>query len=200
VELDEILGARGLNTLMFTDPYAKFCFTANLASKFKRTIYLDLDTTFTAYLRAGLVRAAGVDVYLPSGTNFIPMIKDVLSSMESSDLVIFDSVNSFYSLFRVQEKSLGGLNHLLSILLMLLVRRGVDCRVPVLATSMLRYRHLAGWIQSPTSRRLLQNKSQVKLKVDWQKPQACLVLTVVGHESIPAGTEMVCENTAVLTT
>ncbi len=184
---------------MFTDPYAKFCFTANLASKFRRPVYFDLDTTFTAYLRAGLVKTADVEVYLPSESNFISMLKQLLSSVESSDLVIFDSVNSFYSLFRLQEKSLGSLNHLLSILLMLLVRRGVDCKVPVLATSMLRYRHAAGWIQSPTSRRLLQNKSAVKLKVDWQEHQE-LILTVLGHESIPEGSEMVCENTAVLTT
>ncbi len=184
---------------MFADPYAKFCFTANLASKFKRPIYFDLDTTFTAYLRAGLVKAAGVDIYLPSESNFILMLKDVLSSIETSDLVIFDSVNSFYSLFRLPEKSLGSLNHLLSILLMLLVRRGMDCRVPVLATSMLRYRHAAGWIQSPTSRRLLQNKSAVKLKVDWQEPQDSLILTVLGHGSVPEGSEMICENTAVLT-
>lgn len=184
---------------MFTDPYAKLCFTARLASEFRRTIYLDLDTTFTAYLRAGFVRADGVDVYLPSEGTFISMLKDVLSSIESNDLVIFDSVNSFYSLFGLQEKSLGSLNHLLSILLMLLVRRGVDCRVPVLATSMLRYRHSAGWIQSPTSRRLLQNKSAVRMKVDWQEPQDSMILTVLGHESIPEGSEMVYKNTAIPT-
>jgi hypothetical protein len=184
---------------MFSDPYAKFCFTANLASKFRKPIYFDLDTTFTAYLRAGLVKTAGVDIYLPSERNFISMLSDVLSSIETSDLVIFDSVNSFYSLFRLREKSLGSHNHLLSVLLMLLVRRGVDCRVPILATSMLRYRNAAGWIQSPTSRRLLQNKSAAKLKVDWQKPQDSLILTVLGHDSIPEGSEMVCENTAVIT-
>ncbi|HEY7734626.1 MAG TPA: hypothetical protein VIB07_07525 [Nitrososphaera sp.] len=198
MEFHEILSARGLNTLMFTDPYAKFCFTANLASRFSRPIYFDLDTTFTAYLRAGLVKARA-DIYLPSESNFILMLKDVLSSIETSDLVIFDSVNSFYSLFRLPEKSLGSRNHLLSILLMLLVRRGVDCRVPVLATSMLRYRHAGGWIQSPTSRRLLQNKSAVKLKVEWREPQNSLILTVLEHDSIPQGSELVCENTAVLT-
>jgi hypothetical protein len=122
--ISKILSTRGLNTLMFSDPYAKLCFVAHLASQFEKTIYVDLDTMFTAYLNAGLVHAKNsVDVYLPSEGMLAPMIKDVLASMSASSLVIFDSVNSFYSLFRTQERGTGGLNHLLSVLLMLVVRR-----------------------------------------------------------------------------
>ena len=175
----------GLNTLMFTDPYAKLCYTVHLASQFDRIIYIDLDTTFTAYFNAGFVHTNGiVDIYLPSEGRLAAMTKDVLGSMGDSSLVIFDSVNSFYNLFPIRQR-MGSLNHLLSVLVMLLVRRGVDVNVPVLATSMLRYRKDGGWVQSPASRRLLQRKSAVKLSVEWHESN--LALKIVQHESIEAG-------------
>jgi hypothetical protein len=177
---------------MFSDPYAKLCFTAHLVSQFDRVTYIDLDTTFAAYFNIGLIKANRVDVYLPSESNI--MIKDALESMGKSSLVIFDSVNSFYNLFRVQERT-GGLNHLLSVLLMLLVRRGVDENIPALATSMLRYRKDRGWVQSPASRRLLQYKSAARLRVE--RVESDLAVTVVEHESIPAGTQLVYKGSLI---
>jgi hypothetical protein len=179
---------------MFSDPYAKLCFAAHLVSQFEKVTYVDLDTTFTAYFNAGLVRANRVDIYLPSEGRLVPMVKDVLESMGKSSLVIFDSVNSFYNLFRAQGR-MGGLNHLLSVLLMLLVRRGVDEKVPVLATSMLRYRKDAGWVQSPASRRLLQRKSAVMLSVE--RPGSDLAVTILEHESMPAGTQVVYNDSLI---
>jgi hypothetical protein len=114
--------------------------------------------------------------------------------MWKNSLVIFDSVNSFYNLFRGRAKT-GGLNHLLSVLLMLLVRRGMDENIPVLATSMLRYRKDGGWVQSPASRRLLQRKSVARLSVE--RVQGDLALTVVEHESIPAGTQIVYKDSLI---
>jgi hypothetical protein len=183
----KILSTGGLNTLMFTDPYAKLCYTVHLASQFDRVIYVDLDTTFTAYFNARLVQTNRVDIYLPSEGRLAVMIKDVLESMRDSSLVIFDSVNSFYNLFPIRER-VGSLNHLLSVLIMLLVRRGVDLNIPVLVTSMLRYRKDGGWVQSPTSRRLLQRKSIVKLSVEWHERRSDLALKILQHESIDGGT------------
>lgn len=183
---EKMLSTRGLNTLMFSDPYAKLCFTVQLAFEYDKVTYIDLDTTFAAYFNAGLVQPGSVDVYLPSEGRLVPMIKDALESMGRSELVIFDSVNSFYNLFPVQET--GDLNHLLSVLLMLLVRRGVDEGIPVLATSMLRYRKDGGWVQSPASRRLLKSKSAARLSVE--RAGSEIVVTVVEHESIPAGTRV----------
>jgi hypothetical protein len=181
----KILSMGGLNTLVFTDPYAKLCYTVHLASQFDRIIYIDLDTTFTAYFNAGFVHTNSiVDIYLPSEGRLAAMTKDVLESMGDSSLVIFDSVNSFYNLFPIRQR-MGSLNHLLSVLIMLLVRRGLDANVPVLATSMLRYRKDGGWVQSPASRRLLQRKSAVKLSVEWHESD--LALKIVQHESIEAG-------------
>jgi hypothetical protein len=194
---NKILSARGLNTLMFSDPYAKLCFAAHLVSQFDKVTYIDLDTTFAAYFNAGLVKANKVDIYLPSEGRLVPMIKDALGSMADSSLVIFDSVNSFYNLFKMQERT-GGLNHMLSVLLMLLVRRGVDEGVPVLATSMLRYRKDGGWVQSPASRRLLQSKSAAWLRVERTEGDD-LTVTVVRHESIPAGTQVVYNKDSLIT-
>ena len=189
-----ILSTRCLNTLMFSDPYAKLCFTAHLASQFEKVTYIDLDTTFTAYFHAGFIPANRIDIYLPSEGRLMPMIKDALESMDTSSLVIFDSVNSFYNLFRAREKT-GNLNHLLSVLLMLLVRRGVDENVPVLATSMLRYRKDGGWLQSPASRRLLQSKSAAMLSVE--RTGSDIVVAVVEHKSIAAGTQVVYKDSLI---
>src|SRR5262245_31921935 len=168
---------------MFTDPYAKLCYTAHLTSQYDRVIYVDLDTTFTAYFNAGFVETNRVDIYLPSEGKLAALTKDVLESMYDKSLVIFDSVNSFHNLFPIREK-VGSLNHLLSVLVMLLVRRGVDLNIPVLVTSMLRYRRKDGvWVQSPASRRLLQHKSVVKLSVEWSDSHD-LALKVLKHESI----------------
>jgi len=178
---------------MFVDPFAKLCYTSLLTSQFDKVIYIDLDTMFTGYLITGLIRVTNhLDIYLPTEDHFTFLIKDVLASMQSASLVIVDSVNSFYNLFRLQETKIGSLNHLLSVLLMLLVRQGIDIGVPVLATSMLRYKKEHGWTQSPASRRLLQHKSAVMLNVELRNKD--LVVKVLGHESMPPGSELIFRN------
>src|ERR671919_341049 len=66
-EMSELLSTDGLNTLTFSDPYARLCFTSMITralidSEFsnqnkarRRALYIDTDTTFTAYLTAGLI-------------------------------------------------------------------------------------------------------------------------------------------------
>jgi hypothetical protein len=179
---------------MFSDPYAKLCFVAHIASQFEKASYVDLDATFTAYLNAGLIQPGKVDTYLPSEGRLVPMVKDVIESIGESRLVIFDSVNSFYNLFP-SKVEIGDLNHLLSVLLMLLVRRGLDEGVPVLATSMLRYRKDKGWVQSPASRRLLQHKSAARMSVE--RSEDDLAVTIVEHESIPAGTQLTYKDSLI---
>jgi hypothetical protein len=192
-----ILSTLGLNTLMFKDPYAKICYTSLLASQFDNVIYVDLDTVFTAYFMAGLIDATNhLDIYLPSEGKFTFMIKEVVASMQSRSVVIFDSVNSFYNMFRMQGMRIGNLNHLLSVIIMLLVRQGIDTGVPILATSMLRHRKVGGWIQSPASRRLLQHKSSVRLSVEIHNNKDVAV-KIVEHESIPAGTELIYNNSII---
>lgn len=186
-----MLSKKGLNTLLFSDPYAKMCCTAAFAGG-GNAAYIDLDTTFSAYLKARIISADSVDVYLPSEGGFVDMLEQVLGRMQGRSLVIVDSINSFYAMyygyFRKNERAGGNLNHLLSVLLMLLVRQGVSLGVPVLATSMLRFRKEGGWKQSPASRRLLQTKSAVRMEAG--RAGDSVTLKVLAHESIPEGTEI----------
>lgn len=205
--LASLLSKKGLNTLLFSDPYAKLCCTAMLAAEGRenaKVVYFDLDTTFSAYLKAGVIQAQGVDVYLPSEGKLVVMLKDAMARMAKKEcsLVIFDSINSFYTMYynsyyrRSESGERGGrggaaagnINHLLSVLLMLLVRQGVSHGVPVLATSMLRFRKEGGWKQSPASRRLLQKKSASRFEVERAGDE--IVVKVLEHEKVPAGTSL----------
>lgn len=210
-----VLSTKGLNTVLFTDPYAKLCYMAELAlpssssspSSEKRMMaaYIDLDTMFSAYFKAGLINGgkeddAAVDIYLPTEGRFLSMFNRILAGIQRQQqqqysLVIVDSINSFYTMYyglysssdgRRERAAGGSLNHLLSVLLMLLVRRASSEDVPVVATSMLRYRKEGGWKQSPASRRLLQQKSATRSKVDLVGNE--LVLRILAHENIPEGT------------
>ena len=53
--LCDLLTIGGLNTLLFYNPYAKLCFTSTITSYFKKTTYLDFDTTYTAYTKSNLI-------------------------------------------------------------------------------------------------------------------------------------------------
>ena len=173
---NDIVSADGLNTLIFNDPYAKLCFTSMLASKYQKIIYIDLDTVFTAYVSAGLLLKNmnnadnTIKIYLPSEGRFEPLMMDIIDSMPGSSIVIFDSVNSFYNMYykKIDIHSghgISNLNHLLSIFLMLLLKYGKILNIPILVTSMIRYKKDNIWVQSPASKRLLQKKSIVKLNV-----------------------------------
>jgi hypothetical protein len=63
--------------------------------------------------------------------------------------------------------TVGRLNHLLSIYVMLLVKHGLTVNIPVLVTSMVRYKKMSEgiWVKAPTCRRLLDQKSIVKMSV-----------------------------------
>lgn len=299
--LREILITRGLNSLTFDDPYAKLCFTTMVVQAlahpperhqgktYKRTLYIDTDTTFTAYLMAGLIlkdhyvsppttknaqnvfmsdctdrRGEAipahddgisiidknvieantnheidkrlVQIFLPSEGRFEYLLGDVIATMSEASIVIFDSLNSFYNMYPVsytesrltkqslrkkrhesQEKkqeadlsittstanessmqkgqengeprrppyTIGRLNHLLSTFIMLLVKHGIYYDIPVLVTSMVRYKKVSGdmWIKSHACRRLLSQKSIVRLSIEMLNEND-LAVNIMKHPSI----------------
>src|SRR5919108_2017046 len=284
--LREIFTTRGLNSLIFDDPYAKLCFTTMVVQALahpserhqvkthRRTLYIDTNTAFTAYLMAGLILkdhyvsppttkntqsvfmsdctdrrgevipvhndgistidknviAANINheidkrlvqVFLPTEGRFEYLLGDVIASMPEASIVIFDSLTSFYNMYPVsdtqskptkqflrkghqesqqrnQEEELsengelrslrypvGRLNHLLSIFIMLLVKHGVYCDIPVLVTSMVRYKKISGdvWIKSYACRRLLNKKSIVRLSVEMLNEND-LAVNIMKHPSI----------------
>jgi len=193
VDIRDVLTTSGLNTLTFTDPFNKLAFTSLIASRFQRTLYIDLDSTYSAYANAGLIPAQGVDIFLPEKGRFMHCFANAIADLEQGrhSLVIFDSVSSFYSLYPPEQK-MGPLNRLLCILVMLLVRCGIDLHFPVLITSMLRYRNEKGWVQSPAAKRLVEMKSVVRLSaIRFEDRQAIEIQT---HPFLDAGTRFDYEN------
>jgi hypothetical protein len=298
----ELLSTDGLNTLTFGDPYAKLCFTTmitkaltyqssnNQNKTHKRVLYIDTDTTFTAYLMAGLVLKntdwipnhknirsdhnnnnksvvdnsnneniiinSGnkdmderlVQVFLPSEGRFESLLGDAIASMPEASIMIFDSLNSFYNMYSgpwyeteiIEERAIqkkgnnnetqgsseqlwrlrasqrkeknnnllqpshksakengdgwskpkspyttGRLNHLLSIFIMLLVQHGIYYKIPVLVTSMVRYKKVSEdlWVKAPACRRLLNQKSRVRLSVEMLNDND-LSVNIMKHPSL----------------
>ena len=203
-----ILSSNGLNTLTFNDPYAKLCFTAMIASRCRKLIYIDLDTAFTAYVKAGLLLKnitnfdKIIEIYLPREDRFESILTDIINSMSDSSVVIFDSVNSFYNMYykKINADSrhrMSNLNHLLSIFLMLLLKHGISLNIPVLATSMIRYKKKDGeWKMSLTSKRILQRKSIVNLNVEMINDDD-LSVTILQHPTLTTPQTLIFNNQSV---
>jgi hypothetical protein len=191
---NDIFSTKGLNSLTYNDPYAKLCFTSMISSWCqKKVIYIDLDTMFAAYVKADLILllknkkyiSKTINIYLPTEDRFESILKDVIEDMYDSSIVIFDSINNFYNMYYKKidiesGRGFSNINHLLSIFLMLLLKHGTHLNVPILATSMIRYKKYTEWIQSPTSKRLLHKKSIVKLNVEMINEDD-LSLEIISH-------------------
>jgi hypothetical protein len=184
---NDIFSTKGLNSLTYNDPYAKLCFTSMISSWCqKKVIYIDLDTMFAAYAKADLILllknkkyiSKTINIYLPTEDRFESILKDVIEDM-------YDSINNFYNMYYKKidiesGRGFSNINHLLSIFLMLLLKHGTHLNVPILATSMIRYKKYTEWIQSPTSKRLLHKKSIVKLNVEMMNEDD-LSLEIISH-------------------
>ena len=181
----------------------------------KRVVYIDLDTTFSAFAKGGLILRElsfvpivenkrifatqtmddihkNLRIYIPVMDSFESILSDVVDSMSESALVIVDSLNSFFNLYYDKIKietghGLSSVNHLLSVFLMLLVKLGSDSHVPIVVTSMLRYKKNVNWIQIPASNRLLGRKSIVTLFVEMIN-ESDLSLRITDHPSRPKKT------------
>jgi hypothetical protein len=181
----------------------------------KRVCYLDLDTTFSAFVKAGLILSElalapidksknaftaqtledihkNIEILIPVMGSFESILSKVIESMSKFSLVIVDSLNSFFNLYYDEIKietghGLSSVNHLLSVFLMLLVKFGSDSRVPILATSMLRYKKNVDWVQLPASNRLLRRKSIVTLFVEMINEND-LSIKVIDHPFRPKET------------
>jgi hypothetical protein len=81
--------------------------------------------------------------------------------------------------------TVGRLNHLLSIFIMLLVQHGIFYKIPVLVTSMVRYKKVSEdiWVKAPACSRLLNQKSVVRLSIDMLNDND-LSVNIMKHPSI----------------
>ena len=189
--ISNILTIDGLNTLLFYNPYAKLGFTSMITSYFKKTTYLDLDTTYTAYIRSNLIKNYSLDdIYLftPCEGDLELSINKLLSNISNSSLLIIDSLNSFYNLYykKIDIESLNGISniqHTLSNFLMILLKLCKSLKIPILITSMIRYRKKKEWVKTFTNKRLLQNKSNVILFIDIQNKNI-FFLDIITHPTL----------------
>jgi hypothetical protein len=180
-----------LNTLLFYNPYAKLGFTSTITSYFKKTTYLDLDTTYTAYIRSNLIKnytLNNIYLFTPCEGELELSINKLLSNITNSSLLIIDSLNSFYNLYykKIDMESLKGISniqHTLSNFLMILLKLCRSLRIPILITSMVRYRKKKEWVKTFTNKRLLQNKSNVILSVEMQN-RNIFFLDIITHPTL----------------
>ncbi|MFQ5940289.1 MAG: hypothetical protein ACE5KA_01120 [Nitrososphaerales archaeon] len=171
-DIQLLLDKKGLNSLLFTEPFSKLCFTCSAVSEFLRrgtVIYIDLDTVFTSYVRKGIfpISADAKDllIYLPAANEFEEMLGDICSTINSRiDLIVMDSLNSFYHLY--DGIRIGPLNHLLSSYVSLLLNHSITFSSTLLVTSMIRHKKRKEWILAPSSKRLIESKSSVVLMAD----------------------------------
>ena len=189
--ISSILNVNGLNTLLFYNPYAKLCFTSTITSYFKKTTYLDFDTTYTAYVRSNLIKnytLNNISLFTPSEGELELLINKILYSISNSSLLIIDSLNSFYNLYykKIDIESLKGISniqHTLSNFVMILSKLCQSLSIPILVTTMIRYRKKKEWIKTFTNRRLLQNKSAVFLFVEMQSNNM-IFLDIITHPTL----------------
>ena len=189
--ISNLLTIGGLNTLLFYNPYAKLCFTSTITSYFRKTTYLDFDTTYTAYIRSNLIKnytLNDISLFTPYEGELELSINKILSNISNSSLLIIDSLNSFYNLYykKIDMESLKGISniqHTLSNFLMILLKLCQSLRIPILVTSMIRYRKKKEWIKTFTNKRLLQNKSTVILFVEMQNNNI-FFLDIITHPTL----------------
>lgn len=213
MDFHDLLASSGLNTLTFSDPFAKILCTISAARELGRTLYFDLDTMFSAYANAGIIDVNGsvgsrnlqADIFLPARGRFMPVFGsavEYLASKEQYSLVVLDSLNSFYNMYydiaasAPQKRGTGRLNHFLCVVAMLLTKLGIERQTPVLVTSMLRYRKDGGWVQSPASRRLIQQSSTTRLSAERFGKRGFSII-VEKHPSIPAGERLLYDEVAL---
>ena len=187
-DMQFLLDERGLNSLLFTEPFSKLCFTCSAVSEFLRrgnVIYIDLDTAFTSYVRNGIFTftADGNDllIYLPSANSFEEILADICSRINSDvELVVMDSINSFYHLYNGIK--IGSLNHLLISYISLLLNHASKSGSRLLVTSMRRHRKTTEWVLVPASKRLIESKSKVILTADLSDGN--LLVNLVKHGTL----------------
>ena len=162
-----LLDSKGMNALLYGDPFSKICFTCSLVSGFLKqgkVVYVDLDTVFTSYTKNHLfdVDSGDLEIFLPSENEFERILSDICSHLDANTvLVVVDSLNSFYHLY--DKVKVGLLNRLLSAYISLLLNHTRRIRCALLITSMIRHKKTSEWLLAPSSKRLIEAKSSVIL-------------------------------------
>src|SRR5215207_4457154 len=155
----------------------------NAASNNKHKDSSELANDIKNFIRRSEERSSKlIDIYLPSEGRFESLLGDIIASMPEASLVIFDSLNGFYNMYPTKvnpefssKKSQGAGKKGATQIGYNKKDENTEWKaepilapgVTVLVTSMVRYRKVSEdlWVKSPACRRLLHQKSVVRLSV-----------------------------------
>ena len=196
---DNLFDVNNLNTLLFHNSYAKLYFTSLAILHFNKTIYIDLDTTFTAFCKTNLklfpdLQDKKFTLYTLDEDELEYKMYSMVSNIPSNNLVIIDSINSLYYLsYKNLDttinlfKEITYTQNTISNFLMLLLSYCKSFSIPILVTCMLKRRQKMNnhetWIKKPVNHRFFEKKSKTIFYIDIYSSK--LILEILSHNSIP---------------
>jgi len=135
--------------------------------------YVDLDTTFSAYLSSGMMnvrKPEGLTVLRPQADNLREVLVDVLSSNENNyDLIILDSLTALYHLCS-NGRELRKTPILMGSYIALFKSMSKRQNSRLIVTSLLSSRRApeqegGKWIEAPTGKRFMTRISDLTLEI-----------------------------------
>ena len=180
----------GINTVLCVDQSSKSAFTSKVVSSALRNkvvSYIDLDTAFSAYLRAGFITVQGTEnllLYTPEGKNIEKAVIQVCSVRHPTlGLLVFDSVTTFYHLFS-DTADFGDLNRRIGLYLSMFQSLASRLNVAIVVISMLRAKKavksgVESWFPSASGGRVLAKSSTLIISLNEQHQK--LRITMMKH-------------------
>ena len=152
--------------------------------------YIDLDTTFSAYLSSGMMsvnKQEGLTVIRPQANDIHKVMAQVLSSEDDKyDLVILDSLTAFYHLCS-NGRQLKNIPILMGSYIVLFKSMSMRQNSRLIVTSLLSARRAperegGGWTTAPTGRRIMTKISDVILEINSDNSK--IDVKVVSHPDL----------------
>ncbi len=176
-ELLNLLPKPSLIWISAPDTFSNSALLCQLSSSVLRAggsvAYIDLDTTFSAYLSSGMMnvnRPEGLTVIRPQANNLQKVLAQVLSSEnEKYELIILDSLTALYHLCS-NGKKLRKTSILMGSYIALFKSMSRRQNSRLIVTSMLSSRRApeqegGKWIDAPTGKRFMTKISDVTLEI-----------------------------------
>jgi len=163
-DVKTILEQNVLNSVMCSDPYVKTAFFIKLVDLMDLPIvYLDFDLLYSGYLTAKIVPECDkLQVFQPTRDNWNDLFRDVIASIsKQKSLLIFDSLNGFFSLF-YNKKDVG---MFVNSYIMLLSATAKLTDSSVVVASMAKKEDQV-WVLETIGRQIIDAKNMTKMQLE----------------------------------
>ena len=164
-----------INSVFYSDPFLKAGFVSKLVQDTKlEVLYLDLDLLYSGYVISGtLPTKENVSLFQPTTETLYQILKEILVKASlSQTIIIIDSLNGLFNILN-RKKNIG--KTVMSVI-MLLASIARMTKSYLVVASMVRYKKEAGWILSPTGKRLIETKNSKKILIEYGKEGIVLSL------------------------